>query len=188
MPSLPSKGKKSSSRVEWRRREQKEEKKKSSILLIFSAVFKQKVQPKKLVGAVHQHCSSCDWKLSSHLLTYLLVKIYVSIHSYKLILLLKNKMQDCPLYFQTFLLLSINEKTKKKVLKYLCMINHLSSCHIATSVCFLLAELPIGLEREVLTVPTFKKLYQTKKQLQACFKPQEYNYVHIYPSLSSKWL
>lgn len=85
--------------MEWKCREQKEEKRKSSVLLILSGVFKQKVQAKELVGAVCQHCSSCDWKLSSHLLTYLLVKIYVSIHSYNLILLLKNKMEDCPLYF-----------------------------------------------------------------------------------------
>lgn len=57
------------------------EKKNISILLILSRVFKQKVKTKVLVGAVYQHCSSCDWKLSSHLLTYLVVKIYVSIHS-----------------------------------------------------------------------------------------------------------
>lgn len=100
MPSLPSQqGKKELLKSGMNSRQQKEEKRKSSILLILSAVFKQKVQAKELVGAVCQHCSSCDWKLSSHLLTYLLVKIYVSIHSYNLILLLKNKMQDCPLYF-----------------------------------------------------------------------------------------
>lgn len=83
----------------WNGEAEIKRKRKSSILLIVSAVFKQKVQPQELFGVVCQHCSTCDRKLSSHLLTHLLVKIYVSIHSYNLILLLKNKMQDCPLYF-----------------------------------------------------------------------------------------
>lgn len=70
----------------------KRQKREKKICIILSRVFKQKVKTKELVGAVYQHCSSCDWKLSSHLLTYLVVKIYVSIHSQNLILFLKNKM------------------------------------------------------------------------------------------------
>jgi len=43
--------------------------------------LKKEVKTEGLLGAMCQHCSSCDWELSSRFLTYLVVKIYVSIHS-----------------------------------------------------------------------------------------------------------